>query len=165
MSNEREPQDPVKIVLKSIETKELSKGFNATIVGTGEMTKDKEKFTRWFQTKSEADKALQVLEGKNGYVVSIDKWHIKEGYKNWEDYSLLQDEEPPAPRTEQEKLDDSRSDIQDFEGVAKECMASAKKIFEETYPEITEDQDGLIIAKALEVQQKWGISLFIKVTG
>lgn len=162
--SEREPQEPVKIVLQDIQTKQLSNGYNAIIKGTGDMTKGKEYFTKWFVSEFEANKALEILAERQGCIVSIDKWHTKGGYQNWEEYTLLEDEPPPAPLTDEEKIQDAKDSIAHYGEIARECMAQAKTEFGIIYPDLTGAiKDPQLLSAILEIQQKWGIALFIKV--
>ena len=164
MNDQRKPQEPVKIVLQDIQTKPLSNGYNAIIKGTGDMTKGKEYFSKWFATELQADTALETLAERQGCVVSIDKWHIKGNYQNWEEYTLLEDEEAPPPPTKQEKAQDRNSKISDAGDTAQECMAEAKKRFEEVYKDSLKSVDPIVLAAMIQAQQKWATSLFIAVT-
>ncbi len=161
MSDERKQQNPVKIVLQDIQTKPLSNGYNAIIKGTGDMTKGKEYYSKWFSSEFEANKALETLAEKNGCVVSIDKWHIKGSYQNWEEYTLHDDEEPPAPPTQEERIQESRDELAENADVMRECMLEAHKLFNERYPTLKAEQDSGVVAKILEYQQKIATSLFI----
>ncbi len=72
------------IVLKDCYTKELSKGFNAVIIGQGK----EEYFAQWKQSEQAAETAIKEIVGQAGIRMRV-HFEIKGEYKNWTKCELL----------------------------------------------------------------------------